>query len=229
MEALLLVHNSDESAVLKLAFQRLGLSVKIVTDLSQIVANWQNYVADVIVLTFPKRELPINTIRQVRAFTDVPLVVICEQQVEESLVNLFDAGVDLVVFRPFSARVLMAQLRALFRRFAGSTEGIPFFSLPVLARGDIIVNPSERTVQVNQGSPKRLTQLEFRLLYALMNHAGQTISAEQLVEYVWGYNGRGDRNLVRGLIKRLRAKIEPCPEEPRYILTVTGMGYMLNP
>jgi len=224
METLLLSHNSDETAVLRLALQRLGITTTIVTDFTQVVSNWHEYIVDIIMLTFPKRELPIDTIRQLRAYTDVPLVVICEQQVEESLVNLLDAGVDLVVFRPYSVRVFMAQLRAILRRSAG----VPLFSLPVLSRGDIILNPSDRTVQVNQESPKRLTQLEFRLLYTLMINAGEIISPERLVEYVWGYSGRGDRNLVRGLIKRLRAKVEPVIQKPHYIITVAGVGYLFN-
>ena len=178
----------------------------------------------IILLTFPKRELPVNSIKQLRAFTDIPLVVLCEHQVEEALVSLLDAGVDLVVFRPYSVRVLMAQLRALIRRAAG----VPLYSLPVLARGDIILDPSDRTVQVDQESPKRLTQLEFRLMYTLMNHANQAISAERLVEHVWGYSGRGDRDLVRGLVRRLRTKIEPIYQKPQYIITVSGLGYMFK-
>jgi DNA-binding response OmpR family regulator len=70
--------------------------------------------------------------------------------------------------------------------------------------------------------------LEFRLLYTLMVNRGQVLSPDSIVEHVWGYTGQGDRDLVRGLIRRLRKKIEPIPSEPRYVLTVPGLGYSVN-
>jgi DNA-binding response OmpR family regulator len=80
-------------------------------------------------------------------------------------------------------------------------------------------------VTLAEGEPKHLTQLEFRLLYALMTHAGQIMPAENIVEHVWGYSGEGNRGLVRGLVQRLRAKVEPDPRNPEYILTEPGVGY----
>ena len=62
-----------------------------------------------------------------------------------------------------------------------------------------------------------------------MIHRGQVLPAEILVEQVWGYTGEGERDLVRGLIRRLRAKIEPDPSQPRFILTIAGIGYTFNP
>ncbi len=66
------------------------------------------------------------------------------------------------------------------------------------------------------------------MLYTLMMHAGQVLPTETLVEHVWGYSGRGDRDLVRGLVKRLRSKVEPDPKNPIYIFTVPGVGYKLQ-
>ncbi|HBX69806.1 MAG TPA: hypothetical protein DEH25_10640 [Chloroflexi bacterium] len=137
---------------------------------------------------------------------------------------MLEAGVDLVIFRPFSARLMIAQLRSLLRR----ATDIPIFNLPNFSIGDLVLDPSIRTVQVQDGPEIHLTRLEFRLLYTLMVHAGQVLPAETLVEQVWGYSGRGDRDLVRGLIKRLRTKVEPEPQNPIYILTVPGVGYKLQ-
>jgi DNA-binding response OmpR family regulator len=108
------------------------------------------------------------------------------------------------------------------------TAGVPFFSLPTISRGEITLDPSERTVQIGQLPSRRLTQLEFRLLYTLILHPDQVFPAETLVEHVWGYSGRGDRDLVRGLIRRLRSKIEPNPKSPRYIQTVPRVGYVFK-
>jgi DNA-binding response OmpR family regulator len=134
---------------------------------------------------------------------------------------LLENGADLVVVRPFSARLLIAQIRALLRRIGG----VPVFSLPTLSLSGLTLDPATRTVQVEGQSPRRLTHLEFRLLYTLMIHCGQVLPTDTIVERVWGYSGEGDRDLVRGLISRLRAKVEVDPHNPHYILTVPGIGY----
>ena len=128
---------------------------------------------------------------------------------------------NLVLIRPFSSRLLIAQIKALLRR-AG---GVPLFSLPTLSVAGLTLDPATRTVQVSGQPSRRLTHLEFRLLYTLMLHRGQVLSTETIVEQVWGYTGRGDKELVRGLVRRLRGKTEPEPHEPRFILTVPGVGY----
>ena len=225
MEALLLSYNSDESAALRLGLQRAGFFVRISMDFEKIINDWRENTADLIVLSFPKPDVPLSSLKQLRAFTPVPIVVLTEYKTEDMLVALLDAGVDEVLFRPYSTRVLIAQVRALMRR----ASGVPLFSLPILTKGDILLEPSERTVKIKEKSLQRLTQLEFRLLYILMVNAGQTLSSDRVIEYVWGYNGKGSRDLVRGLIKRLRDKIEEDPQNPRYILTATGAGYALKP
>jgi DNA-binding response OmpR family regulator len=90
---------------------------------------------------------------------------------------------------------------------------------------DLVLDPATRTVEVSGRPSQRLTHLEFRLLYTLMMHQGQVIPTETLVERVWGYSGQGDRDLVRGLVSRLRAKVEVDARNPQYILTIPGVGY----
>jgi DNA-binding response OmpR family regulator len=126
--------------------------------------------------------------------------------------------------RPYGIRFLLAQIKALLRR----TAGIPFFSLPTLTQKDVVLDPSIRTVKVGDNQAKRLTQLEFRLLYTLMTNVGQIIPTDQIVEHVWGYSGEGNRELVRGLVQRLRSKVEPLPRKPEYILTEPGIGYYFS-
>ena len=224
METLLLSHNSDESAVLRQTLQRAGLVVRISTELEKIVGNWNENTVELFVLTFPNRDLPTNLIKQLRALTSVPIVVICEPQTEDTHVGLLNAGIDWVSTRPYSSRLFIAQVRSLMRR----TSGVPLFSLPVLTAGDIHLDPSERSVTVLEQEPRRLTQLEFRLLYILMINAGHSLSSERLIEHIWGYTGKGNRDLVRGLVKRLRTKIEKNSQEPRYVITISGAGYKLQ-
>lgn len=223
MYALLVAHNVDESAALRLALQRVGFSVRISTDLPQAIRELSSKPSDLILLSFPKTP-QIERIRQIRAQGDIPLIVICEPINEDQHVELLETSVDLVVFRPYSLRLLIAQLRMIIKRAAH----VPMFTLPTLSMGDLTLDPSERTVQAQDSPVKRLTPLEFRLLYTLMMHAEKVVPTETIVEHVWGYDGRGDRDLVRGLVKRLRSKIEPNPAKPLYIQTVSGIGYRLD-
>jgi DNA-binding response OmpR family regulator len=167
---------------------------------------------------------PLADVRSIRAETTVPVIVILGRVGEDVQYELLEAGADLVVSRPFSARLLIAQVRALLRR-AG---GMPLFSLPTLSLAGLTLDPATRTIQVSDLPSQRLTHLEFRLLYTLMIHRGQVLPTETIVEQVWGYSDQGDRDLVRGLVRRLRAKVEPDPRNPRYILTVPGVGYSFN-
>jgi DNA-binding response OmpR family regulator len=134
---------------------------------------------------------------------------------------LLQNGVDVILDRPVSSQVLGAQVQALLRRSAA----IPSFVLPTLSLNEITLDPSARTVAVSGKETCRLTQLEFRLLYTLMTNRGQVVPLDVLVERVWGYTGGGSRDLVRGLVSRLRRKIEPDPENAHFLETIPGVGY----
>ena len=97
--------------------------------------------------------------------------------------------------------------------------------MPTLSLAGLSLDPATRMVRVDAGEPRRLTQLEFRLLYTLMAHRGQVLPADAIVEHVWGYTDAGSRDLVRGLVNRLRAKVEAEPRQPRFVRTIPGVGY----
>lgn len=223
MYALLLARDSDEKAVLSLVLQRVGLAVNTTNNLERALQVWPQRPADLILLALGDDE-PLTNVQCIRAETTVPIVVIVSQMGEGLHYELLEAGADLVIPRPFSARLLIAQVRALLRR-AG---GLPLFSLPVLSLADLTLDPATQTIQVSDLPSRRLTRLEFRLLYILMIHQGQVLPTETIVEQVWGYSGRGDKDLVRGLVRRLRTKVEPDPGNPQYVLTVPGVGYSFS-
>lgn len=220
MRALLLTHDRDESAVLSLALQRAGLTVVRSVKFDAAIEGWAMQPADFAVLA-TEGDAPLEYLRRLRGQTNVPVVVIVDAVAEATHVALLDAGADLVLTRPFSTRLLIAQLRALSRRAAG----LPLHTIPTLEAPGFVLDPATRSVQIGHAPPKRLTHLEFRLLYTLMIHRDQIVPTETLVEHVWGYAGNGDRELVRGLVSRLRAKIEPNPRTPRFIITEPGVGY----
>lgn len=188
------------------------------SDPERAIKAWHEHPTDIIVLALGSESLTF--MRRFRALTQVPIIVVTEVG-EDLHCELLDAGADWVVPRPFSTRLLIAQVRALLRR----TGGVQIFNLPNLEIDGLSLDPATRMVCVVGKSPRRLTHLEFRLLYTLMIYRGQILSTETIVEQVWGYNGRGDKELVRGLVRRLRSKVEIDPSEPACILTVPGVGY----
>ena len=98
-----------------------------------------------------------------------------------------------------------------------------------LAAGELTLDVERQAISVRGDPPIRLTSLEFRLLQYLLANAGHTIAADRLTTHVWGYRGLGDKQLLKQLVHRLRQKIERNPAEPRYVVTVAGIGYLLQP
>jgi DNA-binding response OmpR family regulator len=224
MYALLYAQDPDEAAILSLVLQRAGLFVAGASRLDKALALAQEQPTKLFLLACHEAAAPAQ-LRQIDAASPAPLIVIAPPLDEDGHIELLDAGADLVIMRPYSARLLIAQVRALLRQ----SSGVSFAGLPALQVANLTLDPTTRSVRVNDHDPQRLTQLEFRLLYTLMAHRGQVMPPELLVEHVWGYTGQGDRDLVRGLVRRLRAKVEPDPRDPCYVITVAGVGYSFNP
>lgn len=225
MQAMLFSPYIEEAAVLNLLLQRAGFNVRTVHNLEQAINAWPEHPADFVLITLPEDiSRAKKHITNIRLHTVIPICIISDQINENTQVELLEAGADLIVLRPYGIRFMLAQIKALLRRSAG----LPYFTLPTLSHQDVVLDPAVRTVKVGDNQEARLTQLEFRLLYTLMTHLGQIIPTEQIVEHVWGYTGEGNRELVRGLVQRLRSKVEPVPKNPQYILTEPGIGYYFN-
>ena len=225
MQALLIAFHPEESSFLSFLLKQAGFEVHVSKYLKPSVENWPEHPLDLLCLVLENEiEKQLNSIKQLRGHTIVPMLVIVDPLTEDQEITLLEAGVDLVVTKPYGGRLLIARIKALMRR----TAGVPYRNLPVLSLGPIVLDPSQRTVQVSEGTSQHLTQLEFRLLYVLLTHAGQIIPTENIVEHVWGYSGDGNRELVRGLVQRLRSKIESDKTNPQFILTEKGLGYYLK-
>ncbi|MDJ0752326.1 MAG: response regulator transcription factor [Ardenticatenaceae bacterium] len=165
-----------------------------------------------------------KTVSQIRDWMIVPVVLVVEDPTETDHCAYLDQGVDLVFKRPVSLRVLRRYAGNLIRR----TNNISMAALIPIETKSISLDPGSHSVTVSGQPPQHLTQLEFRLLYVLMVNSGQVISTGDLVELVWGYSGEGNKDLVRGLIRRLRRKIEPAGEKPRFIHNLPGVGYRFS-
>jgi DNA-binding response OmpR family regulator len=159
--------------------------------------------------------------RRIRAGSRVPIMMLTVRSGEEDQVQALDLGADDYLTKPFSPRTLLARVRALLRR-SGEERPAP------LAAGDFSLDLERQSVSVRGGGPVRLTRLELRLLQLLLANAGHTLPAERLLAHVWGSRGTGDRQLLKQLVHRLRQKIEADAAAPRYLVTVSGVGYVLK-
>lgn len=225
MQAYVCTNQREEAMSLKPLLQDSGFFIKLVNDPSQLLEDWGDVPVDLVLISIEiASERITQLVSQIRSRSNAAVIIIGEMLRERHQIAFYQAGADLVLCRPYSSSMLAAQIRALMRRLTG----IPSFNLPTLSIGTVTLEPSSRTVQLPREEPQRLTQLEFRLLYTLMTHPGQVLTSESIVESVWGYSDSGNRELVRGLIKRLRSKIEVEPKNPLYIKTASGIGYVFE-
>ncbi len=222
MQAILVTADADERDILTFVLRHAGLAVSASIDLEQVTATWLERPADLIVVAGETGKGLAKDIAALRGATEVPLILLLDDVGELAHVALVRTGVDLVLMRPVSPLLLAAYAQSVLRR-AGAAAA---FAVPTLDLHEIALDPTTRSVRLADAVPRRLTQLEFRLLYLLMTHRGQVLPTDLIVERVWGYSGEGDRDLVRGLISRLRKKIEADPDSPVYIQTVPGIGYL---
>ena len=224
MQAILVTRDNDERDMLNLILRHAGVAVATTQELQRVAANWLERPADIIVVSIGDSVELLESIEAVRAVTEVPLLIIAEPPKERQLCSLLQAGADLVLSRPVAPRVLAQYTRTLLRR-AG---GLPSFAIPHLDMEAIQLDPATRTLTVTGQEPQRLTQLEFRLLYVLMTNCDHVVPVDIIVERVWGYTGEGNRDLVRGLVSRVRRKVEPNPDTPHFIQTIPGTGYRFS-
>jgi two-component system KDP operon response regulator KdpE len=164
----------------------------------------------------------LKVIQSVRAWSPVPIVVLSARAMEAQKVAALDAGADDYVIKPFSAPELLARVRAALRRNARTAE-----QLPVLGLGPIEIDLARREARSPQGEI-HLTPLEYRVLECLARHAGMIVTANQLIQEVWGPDRLGDTRNLRVSLKNLRHKLEPDPARPQFIVTETGLGYRLK-
>jgi DNA-binding response OmpR family regulator len=160
--------------------------------------------------------------RQIRAEAITPILLLTVRSSEEDQIQGLDLGADDYLTKPFSPRTLLARVRALLRR-AGIERPSP------LNAGDLALDVERQTVTIGATPPIRLTNREFRLLQYLLANSGHTVTTDRLTTHIWGYQGIGDRQLLKQLVHRLRQKIERDPAEPQYVITISGVGYMLQP
>ncbi len=162
----------------------------------------------------------IETCRQIRARSDVRVMILTVRNSNEDAVAALDAGADDFVTKPFSMDVLLARVRATLRRSAPVTEP----GADIVRFGNVEIRVTARRVTVD-AKEVRLTPKEFDLLRFLVSNDDVALPHERILQAVWGPDYGNEVQYLRVFIKQLRKKLEPDPGRPRYILTEPWLGY----
>ncbi len=161
-----------------------------------------------------------QVVRELREWTQVPIIVLTVREQEDEKIAALDAGADDYVTKPFGVGELMARIRVSLRRALGAE------SEPTITCGELTVDLNLRRVTIRNEEVK-LTPTEYDVLKVLIQHAGRVLTHKQLLKAVWGNEYGEDTHYVRVYIGQLRRKIEDDPARPRYIITESGVGYRL--
>jgi len=161
-----------------------------------------------------------DLIRQIRAWSPMPIVVLSARNQERSKIDALDAGADDYITKPFGVGELLARVRAALRHAVRPPTGRP------LSLGEARIDLEKRRAW--RGDEEiRLTPIELRLLASLAKHLEMVVTQKQLLAEVWGPTHVEDTHYLRIYMKQLRDKLEPDPAQPKYLLTETGVGYRL--
>jgi two-component system response regulator RegX3 len=162
--------------------------------------------------------------RSLRQRSTVPIIMVTARDGEIDKVVGLEIGADDYVTKPYSPRELVARIRAVLRRRTEPEELTP----ATLEAGPVRMDVDRHTVTVN-GEGIALPLKEFELLEMLLRNAGRVLTRGQLIDRIWGADYVGDTKTLDVHVKRLRAKIEPSPSNPQYLVTVRGLGYKFEP
>lgn len=218
----------DEKMMLQLlsmSLQRLGYNVVTADNGLEAVEKFDKHSFDLVLLDVLMPTMDgFAACAEIRKRSDVPVVMLTALSRPDDIVRGLEIGADNYIVKPFTFKEVEAKLRAILRRTNFQNNQYVF---QIIERGDIRLNSEIHQVTVG-GHAVELTGTEFQLLHFLMTHADQTVSKEELLEAVWGYDSTDGSNLVEVAISRLRKKIEKDPARPDRLMTVRGIGYRFS-
>ncbi len=198
--------------------RRFGYQVAEAGSVAASIEAAFDHPADLVVLDFDLSGATSEVLGEIRGHSPVRVIVCSGRASERDRVGLLNLGADDVLAKPFSFAELEARMRAVLRRGNAAPA-------TTLSHGDLVIDPGTRTVSIGR-SDIPMTRKEFDLLAFLAAAPGRVFTREDLLEQVWGSNGKWQgRSTVTEHIRRVRLKIEADPENPRWITTVRGIGY----
>jgi two-component system response regulator RegX3 len=226
MTRVLVVEDEESfSDALSYMLGREGFEAVVATTGPDALAEFDRGGADIVLLDLMLPGLPGTEVcRALRSRSNVPIIMLTAKDGEIDKVVGLELGADDYVTKPYSARELVARIRAVLRR-RGDAETAQDDG--VLEAGPVRMDVERHVVSVD-GQPVALPLKEFDLLEFLLRNPGRVLTRGQLIDRVWGADYVGDTKTLDVHVKRLRAKLEPDPANPKYLLTVRGLGYKLE-
>ena len=221
-----LIVEDEESMADPLAFllRREGFSTQIAANGPDALTEYDRNGADIVLLDLMLPGMSGTEVcKQLRARGPVPVIMVTARDAEIDKVVGLELGADDYITKPYSTRELIARIRAVLRRGVEAEDP----GSPVLQAGPVRMDVDRHVVSVH-GEPVPLPLKEFDLLEYLIRNAGRVLTRGQLIDRVWGSDYVGDTKTLDVHVKRLRSKIEPDPADPRYLITVRGLGYKLE-
>jgi two-component system, OmpR family, response regulator RegX3 len=213
------------SDALSYMLRKEGFEVAVAASGPDALESFDRAGADLVLLDLMLPGLPGTEVcRELRTKSNVPVIMLTAKDSEVDKVVGLELGADDYVTKPFSSRELVARIRAVLRRRGDVEE----FDPATLEAGPVRMDVERHVVTVS-GREVQLPLKEFELLEVLLRNAGRVLTRMQLIDRVWGADYVGDTKTLDVHIKRLRAKIEPAPSTPRFIVTVRGLGYKFEP
>ena len=221
---------SDVTELLDYKFKQAGYAIRTLNDPLRAIGLARDFRPDLIILDVMMPELTgVQLLRMVRAdalLQDTPVIFLTARDQSADVIAGFADGGDDYVTKPFSLRELSARVRAQLRR---ADQAVAVETAPAMVDlGDVQVDLGGHRI-LRDGDVLPVKPKAFELLAFLIRHPGQAFTRDQLLEKVWGYDYFGDGRLVDVHVRRLRTKIEPDAADPRYVVTVRGLGYKLVP
>jgi two-component system, OmpR family, response regulator RegX3 len=222
MTRVLVVEDEESfSDALSYMLRREGYDAVVAANGPDALTEFDRAGADIVLLDLMLPGLPGTEVcKALRARSSVPIIMLTAKDTEIDKVLGLELGADDYVTKPYSARELVARIRAVLRR---GTETEPALDTS-LAAGPVRLDVERHVVAVD-GQPVALPLKEFDLLEVLLRNAGRVLTRGQLIDRVWGADYVGDTKTLDVHVKRLRAKLEPDPANPQHLLTVRGLGY----
>ena len=213
----------DIQRVLQTLLEAARYRVLVAANGARALIEARSHQPDVILvdLGLPDRDGQ-GLIRDIRAFSTVPILVLSARTMEAEKIRALDNGADDYVTKPFDAGELLARVRAALRRSNTTTE-----QSPRLRIGGATIDLATRSATSASGETIRFTPLEFRILGCLARHLGMVVTQDQLIREVWGPDRVTDTRGLRSYVKMLRQKLEVDPTRPRLLITEPGVGYRL--
>jgi two-component system response regulator RegX3 len=202
--------------------RREGFEVLEAADGPSALIEWQNGSPDLILLDLMLPGMSgVDVCREIRTRSNVPIIMVTAKDSEVDKVVGLEIGADDYVVKPYSTRELLARIKAVMRRGAAPDSNE---SRLVLEAGPVRLDTERHAVTVN-GQPVTLPLKEFELLEYLMDNTNRVLTRGQIIDRVWGSNYYGDTKTLDVHVKRIRSKIEPDPANPKFIVTIRGLGY----